>query len=58
MITNFGLHLVRIDLSDETTQHHYHEESDEFFSSSSKMKKMMEYNFQKIILTLVKISYS
>ena len=26
----FGLHLVRVEPSDETTQHHYHEESDEF----------------------------
>ncbi|MGP5407560.1 cupin domain-containing protein [Psychrobacter celer] len=26
----FGLHLVRVEPGDETTQHHYHEESDEF----------------------------
>ena len=29
-LTKFGLHLVRVESGDETTQHHYHEESDEF----------------------------
>jgi len=29
-LTKFGLHLVRVEPGDETTQHHYHEESDEF----------------------------
>lgn len=29
-LTTFGLHLVRVEPRDETTQHHYHEESDEF----------------------------
>ncbi|WP_435979548.1 cupin domain-containing protein [Psychrobacter sp. DM4] len=29
-LTTFGLHLVRVESGDETTQHHYHEESDEF----------------------------
>lgn len=29
-ITKFGLHLVRVEPGDETTQHHYHEELDEF----------------------------
>ena len=28
--TKFGLHLVRVEPGDETTQYHYHEESDEF----------------------------
>jgi len=29
-LTKFGLHLVRVESGDETTQHHYHENSDEF----------------------------
>lgn len=29
-LTKCGLHLVRVEPGDETTQHHYHEESDEF----------------------------
>ncbi len=29
-LTKFGLHLVRVEPGDETTQYHYHEESDEF----------------------------
>ncbi|WP_367106661.1 cupin domain-containing protein [uncultured Psychrobacter sp.] len=29
-LNKFGLHLVRVEPGDETTQHHYHEESDEF----------------------------
>ncbi|MGP4712806.1 MULTISPECIES: cupin domain-containing protein [unclassified Psychrobacter] len=29
-LNTFGLHLVRVEPGDETTQHHYHEESDEF----------------------------
>lgn len=29
-LTKFGLHLVRIEPGDATTEHHYHEESDEF----------------------------
>ena len=29
-LTKFGLHLVRVEPGDATTEHHYHEESDEF----------------------------